>query len=204
MSKNTTAASAAKTGGKAGKLGIKALKGMKWYEAVAAVMGTKAVAIACIAVGAALLLYTTPQVVELVQEYRAALAAAAEASQWELEPEQERPEEDTAVSEAAVSYISIPGFESATIEADSTTAALYLYNPAANECYFVISIYLEDGTLLYQSKLVSPGQELYEIELEQALSAGTYSAYINYATYTMDGNYTPLNGATVPYTMIAQ
>ncbi len=120
---------------------------------------------------------------------------------WELEAEQE-----SEASGGDSGYISIPGFDSATIDAGSETVSLYLYNPEANECYFVISIYLYEGQngeeeLIYQSKLVSPGQELYEITLERALEAGTYQAYVNYATYTMDGEYTPLNGANVPFTL---
>ncbi|MCC8356543.1 MAG: hypothetical protein LJU34_01620 [Oscillospiraceae bacterium] len=168
------------------------------------ILQSKGLAIGYIVVGIALLLFTVPQIAALGR------GDAEPDVLWELEPEQESPEsEDEEASDADVSYISIPGFESATIDADSETVSLYLYNPEGNECYFVISIYLYEGQdgaeeLIYQSKLVSPGQELYEITLERALEAGAYQAYVNYATYTMDGEYTPLNGANVPFTLTVE
>lgn len=119
------------------------------------------------------------------------------ANQWELEPEQQAP----VSSMVDQSTISIPGMESMTIPADTETVSVRLYNPEENPCYFEISITLEDGTELYRSKLVSPGQELYEITLNQPLEAGEYSAVLHYSTYSMDESYTPMNGASVPFTL---
>ncbi len=98
--------------------------------------------------------------------------------------------------------ITIPGFESAEIEAGSKTAAIHLYNPEKNDCYFEISIILSNGAELYHSNLLAPGQDLYEIPLNQSLSAGTYSATLHYSTYTTDGTYTSLNGADVPVKLV--
>lgn len=115
----------------------------------------------------------------------------------ELEPEQQAP----VTSMADTAMISIPGMESMTIPANTATVSTRLYNPEDNPCYFEISITLEDGTELYHSKLVSPGQELYEIELAQTLEAGTYSAILHYSTYSLEDGTTPMNGASVPFTL---
>lgn len=100
--------------------------------------------------------------------------------------------------------ISIPGKESMEIQANTKSVSVDLYNPEDNKCYFEISILLEDGTELYKSKLVKPGQNIYKINLNKELSKGAYNATIHYSTYTMDGNYTPLNGANVPIKLIAE
>lgn len=128
---------------------------------------------------------------------RVGSGAGAPAEDWVLEPEQEAPV--TAMAEGAV--ISIPGMESMTFPAGSRTVSTRLYNPEDNPCYFEIAIVLEDGTELYRSDMVSPGQELYEIELSQALAAGEYSAVLQYSTYSLDEAHTPMNGADVPFTL---
>lgn len=100
--------------------------------------------------------------------------------------------------------ISIPGKETMTVQAETKNISVDLYNPEDNQCYFEISILLDDGTEVYKSKLLKPGQHLYKIELNQAFSKGTHNITIHYNTYTADGNYTPLNGANVPVKLIAE
>ncbi len=101
-------------------------------------------------------------------------------------------------------YISVPGFESLTIDADSTDAEVDLYNPDNNECYFEISIILPDtGEELYKSKYISPGQHLYSIELNTKLEKGEYDAVLHYSTYSLE-DYSPLNGANIPFTLTAE
>lgn len=121
---------------------------------------------------------------------------------YDFEPEQSV---NSSSSLDAVDSISIPGMESMTISADTKNVSVNLYNPQNNNCYFEISIILDDGNKeIYKSKLIKPGQQLYEIELEQKLDKGTYNATLHYSTYTTDGNYTPLNGANVPFKIIAK
>lgn len=124
-----------------------------------------------------------------------------------LNPDHEfEPEQSVVQSSQQLDFdsISIPGKESMKIQANAKSVSVDLYNPENNKCYFEISILLEDGTELYKSKLVKPGQNIYKINLNKELAKGTYNATIHYSTYTMDGNYTPLNGANVPVKLIAE
>lgn len=122
----------------------------------------------------------------------------ADSGDFLLEEIQEAP-----VTDLEGATISIPGMESMTIEADAETVSVRLYNPENNPCYFEISITLDDGTEIYRSNMISPGQELYEIELNEALEAGEYSAVLQYETYSLDEAHTPMNGASVPITIYA-
>ncbi len=99
--------------------------------------------------------------------------------------------------------IAIPGYKSITIDANTTDVSVNLQNPEGNPCYFIISLLLDDGTKLYESKMVSPGMGLYEITLTQPLTPGEYPATIKYETYSLEG-LNPLNGAEVKITLIAQ
>lgn len=123
---------------------------------------------------------------------------------YEFEEDQIAPETVEAVDYPGDS-ISIPGVDSMTIEAETTKVSVNIYNPENNNCYFEVSIIIEDDNEeIYKSKLIKPGQSLYEIELNQQIKKGTYNANLHYNTYTMDGNYTPLNGANIPFVLIAE
>lgn len=101
--------------------------------------------------------------------------------------------------------ISIPGYESITLEAGKTQQTVGLPNPAKNTCYFQISLILENGTVLWQSDLVKPGEISDPITLSEALEAGTYpNTTMKYDCYTMDGNMTQLNGAATKLTLRVQ
>ena len=56
--------------------------------------------------------------------------------------------------------IAIPGYEGISLKADSKGQEIGFPNPAQNTCYFQISLMLEDGTLLWQSGLVEPGEQV--------------------------------------------
>lgn len=100
--------------------------------------------------------------------------------------------------------ISIPGFEDMKIPAGKTSVSTYLYNPEDNKCYFEISILLTDtNEEIYKSKLVSPGQKLYQIELTKALEKGQYDAILHYSTFSLE-NQADLNGANVPFKLIVE
>ena len=97
--------------------------------------------------------------------------------------------------------ISIPGFEQVTFEAGETVQEIYLYNPAQNACYFVISLFLPDRAVIYRSGLLPPGKELNSIELLRPLEVGTYEgAFIRYACLSLE-NMEPLNGAEMNFTL---
>ena len=97
--------------------------------------------------------------------------------------------------------IAIPGYEVLELKANSKKQTLCLPNPPQNVCYFQIYLYLEDGTLLWQSALIEPGEASKPITLTQGLSKGTYpNALLKYACFKMDG-VTPLNGAETKLTL---
>ncbi len=54
--------------------------------------------------------------------------------------------------------IAIPGYEALELKADQKKQTLCLPNPETNDCYFRISLYLADDTLLWQSGLIKPGK----------------------------------------------
>lgn len=59
---------------------------------------------------------------------------------------------------------------------------------ALQDCYYMsFGLYLEDNDeLLYQSKLVSPGNHLQNITINRSLSEGEYNAYIFIQPYKSD------------------
>lgn len=97
--------------------------------------------------------------------------------------------------------IAIPGYEILELKANSATQVLSLQNPAQNVCYFQISLYLEDGTMLWQSELIAPGDVSEPIVLTKPLEQGTYrNAILKYSCFKLDG-VTPLNGAETKLTL---
>ena len=109
---------------------------------------------------------------------------------------------DTYTGQKNTDTIDIPGFDAMTFKADETEQSVNLYNPEQNSCYIKMSIYLEDGTKLWESALVEPGKAIYTLTLEQALSAGTYeNCTLKYECFAMDEEQTPLNGSEIKFTM---
>lgn len=94
--------------------------------------------------------------------------------------------------------ITIPAVTGLALNAGSIHQTVNLHNPSENSCFFVISIYLSDGTLIYQSDYLAPSERLTEIELSQELQRGIYrNCRIVYSCYSLD-NKTPLNsGETI-------
>ena len=98
--------------------------------------------------------------------------------------------------------IAIPGYEMLELKADSKAQSLCMPNPPQNCCYFQIAIYLEDGTLLWQSELIEPGTTSKPIVLSKVLEKGMYSnAILRYSCYRMDKERSPLNGAETKLTL---
>lgn len=97
--------------------------------------------------------------------------------------------------------IAIPGYEILELQANQKQQSLSLPNPPQNVCYFQISLYLEDSTLLWKSELIEPGTVSKPILLHQELAKGTYTnAVLKYDCFKMDGK-TPLNGAETKLTL---
>lgn len=101
--------------------------------------------------------------------------------------------------------IQIPGYKTITVEAGTKEVSVELVNPEENNVYFEISFYLPETTeTIYTSKLIAPGQTLYDITLNRELEEGEYPLTVQYKTYSTDKEYTPRNGADVNCTLIVQ
>lgn len=98
--------------------------------------------------------------------------------------------------------IAIPGYEILQLSADTKKQTICFSNPQGNPCYFQISLYLEDGTLLWESELIEPGKTSRPIVLINSLPKGTYTkAVLRYSCYSLDEALTPMNGAETKVTL---
>lgn len=98
--------------------------------------------------------------------------------------------------------IAIPGYKSIALKADTKEQSVNLYNPAGNDCYFVMSLVLPDGTEIWRSKMIPPGKGLYEITLSKTVKAGTYeNSILKYECYKQNEDLTELNGGEVKLTL---
>ncbi len=70
--------------------------------------------------------------------------------------------------------IRMPGYGGLIFNAGTLQQNSDLHNPAVNKCLFVFSLYLSDGTLIFKSDYVKPGDVLNEITLNQTLEKGLY------------------------------
>lgn len=94
--------------------------------------------------------------------------------------------------------ITIPAVTGLALNAGSIRQTINLHNPSENSCFFIISIYLSDDTLIYQSDYLAPSERLTEIELNQELRRGIYrNCRMVYSCYSLS-NKSPLNsGETI-------
>ena len=101
--------------------------------------------------------------------------------------------------------ITIPGYETLTLKADMEEQGFSLSNPAQNTCCFRITLTLSDGTELWQSELIAPGEISEPVVLKQSLESGCYpKAILRYDCYPMDPEQTPRNGAEMKLTLWVQ
>lgn len=123
----------------------------------------------------------------------------------EFEEEQVKDDEEKTTESGVGEGIQIPGYKSVKIPAGTKDVSVELTNPEENKVYFEISFYLPDTEeTIYKSKLIKPGQTLYDITLEREMEAGEYPLVIKYATYTADEEMTPRNGAEVNCTLVVE
>lgn len=100
--------------------------------------------------------------------------------------------------------IKIPGYPSTTLPADTETVSVALLNPEGNPCYFTFELVLKDtGEVLYTSKMVPPGQAIYQITLSRSLPAGEYDAVIRISTASLEDG-SAMNGANAETVLIVQ
>lgn len=98
--------------------------------------------------------------------------------------------------------VSLPGYECLTLAADKP---LQLSNPAGNKCLFVISLILEDGTVIWKSAPIAPGQQTDPVTPNKPLAAGVYkNCTLQYELFTNDGMMMRMNGADAKITLIVK
>lgn len=98
--------------------------------------------------------------------------SSAEVVAWDVDIEEEEPSEEKGIL--------IPGYTSMVMKANTKEQTVSIGNPADNDCIFVIVLKLEDGTKLFESQELKPGEGLENITLDQELEAGEYQAVIEY------------------------
>lgn len=100
--------------------------------------------------------------------------------------------------------IQIPGYSTAEMKEGDTYLHLSVGNPKSNECGFYATLKLEDGTELYKSQLLNPGEGLMDIPLSETLKKGEYKAMVYYQCVTLDEEHKPLNSAESEFTLIVK
>lgn len=100
--------------------------------------------------------------------------------------------------------IQIPAVTGIYMRSGQLNQTVDFYNPKENNCYFVISLYLSDDTLIYKSDMIAPAEHIKEITLLQELKRGIYrNCLLVYNCYSLD-NKTQLNGSNVVLEINAQ
>lgn len=93
--------------------------------------------------------------------------------------------------------IQIPAVTGIYMRAGELKQTVDFYNPKENNCYFIISLYLSDDTLIYKSDMIAPAEQIKEITLLQELKRGIYrNCRLVYNCYSLDDK-TQLNGSNV-------
>lgn len=113
---------------------------------------------------------------------------------------------DTGIDHGSVetSDITVPGYTHAVMSEGDTTLHLNIGNPETNGAGFVVSVELADGTVLYKSPLLLPGQGVSELPLLTSPEKGTYDAYAIYQIVSLDDAHTPMNSSRSAFTLYVQ
>ena len=94
-----------------------------------------------------------------------------------------------------------PGYSAASMKEGDTSLVLRVGNPKDNKVGLIATVRLEDGTELYKSPVLEPGQGLEEIPLEKTLKKGEYNAEVFYQCVLLNKEHTPLNAAISAFTL---
>lgn len=98
--------------------------------------------------------------------------------------------------------VSVPGWSSLNIPADTSEVAVDFFNPEANKGKYSLTFELripdessQGYEVLYSSGLVDAGLHIQKINLSRGLKAGVYDAIIHVQPYRTDDNLTATNNA---------
>lgn len=119
------------------------------------------------------------------------LPADDNASEWNGNQDLNKPATDSP-------KIGIPGITSLVFNADTTEQKVNFYNPAENDCMFLMSLFVDDKCY-WESGYVEPGKGYYDISLSEVIPSGNYNAYLKVQCFKQDG--TALNSANVEFNL---
>lgn len=102
--------------------------------------------------------------------------------------------------------VSIPGWGTITMPANTKDITVDFYNPDANEglYYLTFELSLAGGEVLYTSDLVEPGKHIQNITLSKGLAPGEYEAVIHVQPYKMNEEKTPTNNADMKTKLVVK
>lgn len=93
--------------------------------------------------------------------------------------------------------ITIPGIDGLNLKAGQLQQQVDFYNPQKNKCYFKISLYLSDDTMVWQSDYLAPSERISEISLNHELHRGLYkNCRLVYDCFSLTDK-SPLNSGSV-------
>ena len=119
----------------------------------------------------------------------------------EKPPDNPQPEQTEPV-EKLTDGIDLPGYKWIPLTSGKLEQEQTFSNPPQNFCWIRASLRLEDGTVLWTSELIAPGESSAPVVLSQALEPGEYkNAILKYECFRMDDDLSPLNGGEVKLTL---
>lgn len=94
--------------------------------------------------------------------------------------------------------IIIPAFQPLYVYAGETGVKTVLWNPEKNQVYFKFQLALKDTQeVIYESRMVSPGQAIYELSLKRSFDPGVYPLIVRVSTYDIEDYEQQMNGGEV-------
>lgn len=124
--------------------------------------------------------------------------------------EAEQSAEPTPAPQAVTKGVSIPGYKTMNIKADTQTVDVDLYNPEDNAGYYYMSFEIRvpnssgEYESVYASGLVEPGNHIYSITMTRSFPAGEYENCILHVQPYRIPDKAPTNNADVKFKLIAE
>lgn len=97
--------------------------------------------------------------------------------------------------------IAIPGIEELVFTANQKTQQVNFYNPPQNNCYFQMSLYINEKKQ-WESGYIAPDNGYYQIKLNEGLKPMETEAYLLVRCFR--SNKTELNSAKVKFRLIVK
>ena len=109
-------------------------------------------------------------------------------------------------ADTSLPNIIIPGWTGIRLPAVKTNAPVSLNNPKANDGYYdlTFTLRLEDGTEIFTTNLVAPGETCTSVTLLQELESGEYPAHLFIQPYLRNDSHSPLNNADLEILLIVE